>query len=384
MAFLLHAQLKHDDWGVPGALSHALGREPSGSPEAEIWWGNHPLAECAISTPSGFEDLPTWLEKTETDFRLLVKLLAAERPLSIQVHPSKAQAESGFGHEEAAGIPLDAPERTYKDRSAKPELIIALSEEFVGLAGFATGAAVRERLARWLGAGAPQSLAELVESVADDPREAARRIVENVSSPSGIVLELEQWLASVTPSRLDPATAAEVQLLQQVSSAHPGDAGILFVLLMHHVHLKRGEALFVADGEVHAYIKGFGLEVMLPSDNVVRAGLTSKHKDAESFMELSNFSPTKAPLAISPRRDSFRDTYQGFGADFSVHRISFGAQEFSLASPSVCFVESGVAVASNSDETPLHRGDAVLALPGETLLPQSEDAVVWVVHAGLD
>lgn len=384
MAFPLHAQLKHYDWGDPGALSQALGRVPSGSPEAEIWWGNHPLAECAISTPSGFEDLPTWLKKTETDFPLLVKLLAVERPLSIQVHPSKTQAESGFGHEEAAGIPLDAPERTFKDRSAKPELIIALSEEFAGLSGFATGAVVQERLARWLGAGAPQSLAELMDLLADDSREAARRIVENVSSHNLLVLELEQWLASVTPSHLESTTAAEVQLLQHVSSAHPGNAGILFVLLMHHVHLKRGEALFVADGEVHAYIKGFGLEVMLPSDNVVRAALTSKHKDAESFLELSNFSPLKSPLIVSPRRDSFRDTYQGFGADFSVHRLSFGAQEFPFASPSVCFVESGVAVVSNSEETPLQRGEVVLALPGETLLPQSEDAVVWVVHAGSD
>ena len=384
MAFPLHAQLKQYDWGVPGALSRALGRESSGAPEAEIWWGNHPLAECAISTPRGFEDLPSWLEKTETLFPLLVKLLAAKKPLSIQVHPNKTQAETGFGHEEAAGIPLDASERTYRDRSAKPELIIALSEEFVGLAGFATGAAVRERLARWLGAGAPQSLTELVESVADDSREAARRIVENVSSHSGIVLELEQWLASVTPSHLDPATAAEIRLLQQVSSSHPGDAGILFVILMHHVHLKRGEALFVADGEVHAYIKGFGLEVMLPSDNVVRAGLTAKYKDAKSFMELSNFSPTKSPVIVNPSRDSFRDTYQDFAADFSVHRLSFGAQEFSLTSPSVCFVESGLTVVSNSEETTLHRGDVVLALPGETLMPQSEDAVVWVVHAGSD
>ena len=87
---------------------------------------------------------------------------------------------------------------------------------------------------------------------------------------------------------------------------------------------------------------------------------------------------------MSPRRDLFLDTYQGFGADFSVHRLSFGAREFSLASPSVCFVESGLAAVSNSEETTLHRGDVVLALPGETLMPQSEDAVVWVVHAGSD
>ena len=384
MAFPLHAQLKHYDWGVPGALSHALGREPSGSPEAEIWWGNHPLAECAISTPSGFEDLPSWLEKTETAFPLLVKLLAAEKPLSIQVHPSKTQAESGFGHEEAAGIPLDAPERTYKDRSAKPELIIALSEEFVGLASFATGAAVQERLSRWLAAGAPRSLAEEMESVADDPREAARRIAENVSSHSGIALELEQWLASVTPSHLEPTTAAEVQLLQQVSSAHPGDAGILFVLLMHHVYLTRGEALFVPSGQIHAYVRGLGLEVMLPSDNVVRAGLTSKHKDAQAFMELSDFTQTSGPGLVSPIKGLHLDTYQYLAADFSVHRLSYGAQKLSLTSPAVCLVESGVAVVRNSEKTPLHRGDVVLAVRGETLVAQSEDAVVWVVHAGSD
>ena len=384
MAFPLHAQLKHYDWGIPGALSHALGREPSGFPEAEIWWGNHPLAECEISTPEGVEDFPTWLENSGTAFPLLVKILAAERPLSIQVHPSQRCAELGFNREEAAGIPLDSPQRTYKDRSAKPELVIALSDDFVGLSGFADEAPVNERLARWLSAGAPHRLAEMFGPAAADPREASRLVTEELYGHSEVVLELEQWLASVIPSRLESKTAAEVKLLQQVSAAHPGDPGILFVLLMHHVHLKRGEALFVPDGEVHAYIRGFGLEVMLPSDNVVRAGLTSKHKDAESFMELSNFSPTKAPLIVSPRSDSFCDTYQDFAADFLVHRLSYGAEEFSLASASLCFVESGVALVGNCEETTLHRGDTVLALPGETLVPESDDAVVWVVHAGSD
>ena len=384
MAFPLHAQLKHYDWGIPGALSRALGCEPSGFPEAEIWWGNHLLAECEISTPNGVEDLPTWLENTGTEFPLLVKLLAADRPLSIQVHPSKTQAESGFAHEEAAGIPLDAPERTYKDRSAKPELIIALSEEFVGLAGFADEATVNGRLARWLSAGAPQGLAEMFGPAAGDPREASRLITEEMADQSKVVLELEQWFASVKSSPLESTTVAEVQLLQQVSAAHPGDPGILFVLLMHHVYLTRGEALFVPSGEIHAYVEGLGLEVMLPSDNVIRAGLTSKHTDAQAFMELSDFTQTSGPRFVSPIKGVHHETYQDFEADFSVHRLSSGAQEFSLASPSVCFVEIGLAVVSNSEETLLHRGDAVLALPGETLVPQSEDAVVWVVHAGSD
>lgn len=384
MAFPLHAQLKHYDWGVPGALSQALGREPSGSPEAEIWWGNHPLAECAISIPSGFEDLPSWLEKTETDFPLLVKLLAADRPLSIQIHPSQDFAELGFDREEAAGIPLESRERTYKDRSSKPELVIALSDHFVGLAGFADESTVKGRLARWLSAGVPQHFAEVMESVAGDAREASRLITEEMSDQSKVVQELEQWLASAKPSQLEPNTALEVQLLQQVALAHPGDPGLLFVLLMHHVRLKRGEALFVAESEVHAYLNGVGLEVMLPSDNVIRAGLTSKHKDVQAFLELSDFTQTSGPRLVRPTRNSNHDTYQDFAADFLVHRISFGTQEFSLASPSVCFVESGVALVGNSEETTLHLGDVVLALPGETLLPQSEDAVVWVVHAGLD
>jgi mannose-6-phosphate isomerase len=219
---------------------------------------------------------------------------------------------------------------------------------------------------------------------AGDPRKSSRLITEVMSDQSNVVLELEQWLASVTPAHLDPATAAEVQLLQQVSSAHPGDAGILFVLLMHHVYLTRGEALFVPSGEIHGYVKGLGLEVMSPSDNVIRAGLTSKHKDAQAFLELSGFTHTNGPRFVSPMKNSHHDTYRDFGADFSVHRISSGAQEFSLSSPSVCFVESGVAVVRNSEETTLHRGDVVLALPGETLVPQSEDAVIWVVHAGSD
>jgi len=384
MAFPLHAQLKHYDWGIPGALSQALGREPSGSPEAEIWWGNHSLAECEISTPEGVQDFPTWLSNTGTAFPLLVKLLAAERPLSIQIHPCQHYAELGFDREEAAGIPLESRERTYKDRSAKPELIIALSDDFVGLAGFADEATVNGRLARWLTAGAPQRLDQIFGPAAGDPRKASRLVKEELFNYSEVVLELEQWLASVIPSRLEPQTAAEVKLLQQVSSAHPSDPGLLFILLMHHVYLTRGEALFVPSGEIHAYVEALGLEVMLPSDNVIRAGLTSKHKDAQAFMELSDFTQTSGPRLVSPIKGMHLDTYQDFAADFSVHRLSYGAQKFSLVSPSVCFVESGVAVVRNSEETPLHRGDVVLALPGETLLPQSEDAVVWVVHAGSD
>ena len=384
MVHRLISQPKNYDWGVPGALSQILGREPSRSPEAEVWWGNHPLAGCTISTDDGILDFPTWLEQTGTQFPLLVKLLAAQKPLSIQVHPSQEQAELGFEDEERRGIPLDARERTYKDRSAKPELLVALSDEFVALVGFAPEQTVRERLNRWMDAGAPQSLAVEMEQVAGNPREAARLIAQESVPVKGLVKELGAWLSSLNPSDLAGATVDEVRLLQNVSAAHPGDSGILFVLLMHHVYLTRGEAVFVHAGEVHAYVEGFGLEVMLPSDNVIRAGLTSKHKDVEAFLELGNFSQTTEPRLVTPVGDAVQVSYQGFGARFVVHRISSGAESFPIARPSVCFVESGEVVVRDSGQISLERGEAAFALPGAAIMPRSNDALLWVVHAERD
>jgi mannose-6-phosphate isomerase len=384
MAFPLRAEVKHYDWGVPGALSIALGLEPSDKPEAELWWGNHALAGCFIETPEGLVDFTSWLEKSHIPFRFLVKLLAARKPLSIQVHPSEEQAQQGFQLEQARGIPLDARERTYKDISSKPELVIALSDEFVGLSGFVEDSVVGDRLERWDKAGAPDVFLSVMAGLASEPRVASRVITQDISGRDDVIQGLEGWLRLVDPSTLDAVAAQEVHLLQKVSSAHPGDEGILFVPLMHHVYLQRGEALFIPAGEVHAYVEGFGLEVMLPSDNVIRAGLTSKHKDTAAFLELASFAATSAPRLHRPVGDEFSATYEGFGADFVIHSQRSGAEALTITNPSVCFVEAGKAVVGGLESTTLLRGDAAFALPGETVVPQSEDAVVWVVHSRVD
>lgn len=384
MAHRLISQPKNYDWGVPGALSKVLGREPSISREAEIWWGNHPLAECLISTHDGLIDFPSWLDQTGTHFPLLAKLLAARQPLSIQVHPSHEQAERGFEDEEQRGIPLDARERTYKDRSAKPELLIALSDEFVALVGFAGQHAVSDRLERWVSAGAPRSLVAVMEQVAGDSSKAAGLIVRQSSQVEGLVQELETWLSSLNLAKLERPTLGEVRLLQRISAAHPGDSGILFVLLMHHVYLHRGGAVFVPAGEVHGYVEGMGLEVMLPSDNVIRAGLTSKHKDVEAFLELGDFTHTASPRLVTPVINPAGDTYEDFGAKFAVHRMSFGCEGFMVSNPTLCFVESGEALVSDSEAITLRRGEAALVLPGATIAPESVGALLWVVHADLD
>ena len=384
MAFPLRAEVKHYDWGIPGALSKALGLEPSDMPEAELWWGDHTLAACSVETSEGVVDFTSWLEKNHITFPLLVKLLAARKPLSIQVHPSEEQARQGFEREQAQGVPLDARERAYKDTSSKPELIIALSDEFVGFAGFVEDSVVRDRLERWGEAGAPHVFLSMMAGLADDPREASRVITQDISGRDDVVQGLEGWLRSVDLSTCDAETAREVRLLQKVSSAYPGDEGILFVPLMHHVYLQRGEALFIPAGEVHSYLEGFGLEVMLPSDNVIRAGLTLKHKDTVAFLELASFAATSTPRLHRPVGDEFSATYEGFGADFVIHSQRSGAEVLTITKPSVCFVEAGLAVVGGSRTTTMTRGDAAFALPGETVVPQSEDAVVWVVHWRID
>ena len=380
VGFRLQAPLKHYDWGVPGALSKTLGLESSGKPEAEVWWGNHPLAECSISTPDGLLDFGQWLGENGVPFPLLVKLLAAQKPLSIQVHPTENQAQEGFRREEERGIPLEARERTFKDSSAKPELIVALSDNFLGLAGFASERVVRDRITRWFRSGAPEQLARLMESVAGDPFEACRLITSEIPEAGGAISALERWLSSVDTSALDEETRAELRLVQKVSSALPGDSGVLFAGFLQHVNLTRGEALFVEAGDVHAYVEGMGLEIMWPSDNVIRAGLTTKHKDTEAFLQLSNFSAMSRPRLVTPHEENNITTYEVPTAGFAVERVAHGVERVTAASPSVCFVESGQVLMGDVAEDCLESGEVVFAMPGDVFEPLTTETVVWIVH----
>lgn len=382
MVYRLASRIKNYDWGVVGGISRHLGTEPSPGPEAEIWWGNHPLADCVIDDQGLGEDFPQWLERTSTSFPLLVKILAADRPLSIQVHPNAQQAEAGFTAENQSGVPLDAPQRIYKDRSAKPELIIALSSEFVALAGFIDEAALQDRCERWAAVGAPASLLHELTPRFGYPREIVSRITDGGKSRTQAVADLNAWLKSSPVVGVDPTTFAEAALVREIIESYPEDAGVLFAFLMHHVVLARGEGLFVPDGEIHAYVRGTGLEVMLPSDNVVRAGLTSKHVDRDAFFDLATFLPTPEPRKVLPQSVAHTEVYSDFGAPFRITVLRDGASTTTIASPAVCFVERGeLSSASPEGSQSFDSGAAVFAMPGESLDVGGEDALVWVVQA---
>jgi mannose-6-phosphate isomerase len=209
----------------------------------------------------------------------LLKLLAAERPLSIQAHPDATQARAGFAAEEAAGIPLEDPKRNYVDANHKPELLYAVTE-FDALCGFRDPAetlAIVDRLDAPLLAGHLAALRERPD--ADGLRATLTSLLSlGDAARAALVAEL------VGAGRPYP-------LVQELGAQYPGDLGVVVALLLNHVSLAPGEVIFVSAGLPHAYLRGTGIELLASSDNVVRGGLTPKHVDGDELLRLLRFEP---------------------------------------------------------------------------------------------
>jgi len=382
MFFALEAVAKNYDWGTPGAMSGFVSGVRSKRPEAELWFGAHPSSQCIILTDNGEEDFPSWLNNEALNFSLLVKLLAASQPLSIQVHPDSHQARKGFEQEDSLGIDPEDPQRTYQDTSPKPELIIALSDEFHALWGFVPTALVEARLSDLEASGfAAHALEILRERASQSIEHFVDWVLSGDESRSVAVSALESW-AQTPPGESGVVGGLVNQgLVQKLAGAHPGDPGILFSLVMHYVELKRGEALFVRPGEVHAYVEGFGLEVMLPSNNVVRAGLTSKHKDSSAFLELANMSSTELPPMVAPLKRGNTDTYANFGAPWEVIGVHDQAEVALGETSTIVIVESGSAtISGQGTQWVLDRGNVGFWARESGVLHTKAGSQVWLIR----
>ncbi|GAC1385774.1 MAG: mannose-6-phosphate isomerase, class I [Marmoricola sp.] len=260
------------DWGSPVAIPQFLGVSPEGGPVAEMWIGTHPLNPSMVGT----EAESRFLSDAVGDLPFMLKVLAAERPLSLQVHPSLQQAQFGFEMEEAAGVPIDAPERVYKDANHKPEMVYALTT-FDSLIGF-------------------RPTAEILRVLSPLDVPLARRLAADLRADpgfAGIVRRLQYLLTSeVTADEIDEVVKACQVLAEhgldvkrayltavELAGAFPDDVGVVISLLLNRMTLQPGEAAFLETGVIHAHLRGMCLEVMASSDNVLRAGLTSKHID---------------------------------------------------------------------------------------------------------
>ena len=426
-------------WGSRTAIADLLGHSASGGPEAELWLGAHPawpstvtaatpslvgrrLDEVIASAPAEF------LGSGRARLPFLMKVLAAEAPLSLQVHPDPEQAKEGFARENAAGIPLSADTRNYKDDSAKPELILALSATFEALAGFRHVSESRLLLAELAGAAAGEDRATITRfaddlaggdaaraasfgSSAEIIRDGRPEVAETVpahahsGNPLAFVVErllrggddAERLIAAVVATAPKLGTHSsfrrEWATVRSLADAYPGDPGIVISLLLNHVSLQQGQALALPAGAMHAYLSGLGIEVMAASDNVLRGGLTPKHVDVDELLKVVVFealpTPTVQPDALRPGVT----VWQPAGDDFLLARIAIGdaaaVHGYLLAGPEsttftvdgpaeVLVVAGGMTVTGATDSISLARGDAAYVTPDEGRLTFTGSGVAYL------
>lgn len=307
-------------WGSTTAIPALLGREPDGSPQAEMWIGAHPSAPSdaeGVRLDDAIAADPARFLGPDAGDRLgyLLKVLAAAAPLSLQAHPDDATAARRFAEEEAAGVPIDAPQRLYKDTSHKPELLFAL-EPFAAMAGFRSPLAARDLLAGLTLPALPPDSRELFDSLLavlgspDALREATRLLL---TAPAEVISPLVESVATAC-AELDDASA---RCVVELAGHYPGDAGVLVSVLLNQVRLAAGEALYLPAGNVHAYLEGTGVELMASSDNVLRGGLTPKHVDVPELLRVLDFRELPPPL-LEPRVASADELVFSPLADFAL------------------------------------------------------------------
>jgi mannose-6-phosphate isomerase len=302
----LHGKIQNYAWGSPTAIYDLLGLPPTGLPAAELWLGTHPLAPSEVSNPAGSPEAGPSPEPVRTlasdvvgELPFLLKVLAADKALSLQVHPDLPQARAGFAAEDAAGVPRDAPHRRYRDPNHKPELIVALTP-FRALAGVRDP---KTTLAVVRGLGCP-GLVEAFAPLARDRRAGAAGVLRHLlTMPAAEGRALAAGVvaaATAVPSDAAPDLVRAADLIRLLAAAHPGDVGIAAALLLTDVTLRPGQALFQPARLLHAYVHGVGIEIMATSDNVLRGGLTPKHVDVDELLAVLDPTPTDAPV-LDPR-----------------------------------------------------------------------------------
>jgi mannose-6-phosphate isomerase len=302
-------------WGSRTVLAGLQGRHvPSDGPEAELWLGAHPDDPSTVTGPDGPVSLATLIDDDpkgqlgaevagEFGARLpyLMKVLAAEAPLSLQAHPDAAHARAAFAAQEAD----PAAPRNYTDAYHKPEMLVALTP-FEALCGFRDPAVSADALAALPVPGLAPVVAALRAGVAG-LGEAVRALLS--------------WPAADRPALVEAARTAGPPLAGDLAAHYPGDPGVLVALLLNHVRLAPGEAIWMPAGNLHAYLQGAGVEIMAASDNVLRGGLTPKRVDVGELLKVLRFEVLDDPILPATPVAPGVVTWQVPVREFALHRI---------------------------------------------------------------
>ena len=378
-------------WGSASAITDLLGLAPTGRPEAELWLGAHPSSPSAIVDPQqvgGAANLAEWIAKDPSGasgahghLPYLLKILSAARPLSLQAHPTLAMAKEGFARENAEGLAIDAQNRNYKDALHKPEVIYALSETFDALCGFRPLDEIRSIVDVLEGSDArsevpePELFAPLKSRLGGDT--ALETTVEWLLSGSAEVDALVRRVTALVEPRPQPEPefasspyAASLATVAELAAEYPGDAGVVISLLLNRVTLKRGEALYLPAGNIHAYLRGLGVELMAASDNVLRGGLTPKYIDVPELLKVLRFESLPVPY-LEPLHPSVGiEVFQPDVTDFVLVRVLVdeGAPDarYLPLGPAIVITTAGsVTVSSAAGSAEVPRGASVYITPDE-------------------
>ncbi|MEU3523954.1 mannose-6-phosphate isomerase, class I [Streptomyces sp. NPDC038707] len=354
-------------WGSPTAIPQLLGVEPTGEPQAEMWMGAHPGAPSRTPRGTLVEVIEAGPER-ELGARavarfgprlpFLLKLLAAGAPLSLQVHPDLEQARAGYADEERRGVPVDAPHRNYKDANHKPELICALTE-FDGLCGFRAPLQAAGLL-DGLGVGSLKPYADLLRARPEDA--ALREVLTAVLTADP--REMAHTVAEATAAcvRLGGAYAPYADIAHH----YPGDPGVIAAMLLNHVRLQPGEALYLGAGIPHAYLNGLGVEIMANSDNVLRCGLTPKHIDVPELLRIVRFEPSDPGVLRPEASPEGEEVYETPTDEFRLSRYVLPedgtARDLTRDTPQILLCTAGTVRAGEHELGP---GQSVFVPAGE-------------------
>lgn len=406
---LLRGAIRTYAWGSRTAIAEFTGRPaPTAHPEAELWLGAHPgdpawlesgdsetsLLDAVRADPEG-QLGPAVRARFGDVLPFLVKVLAADEPLSLQAHPSAEQAVEGYVREDRLGVALNSPIRNYRDRNHKPELLVALSD-FEALAGFRPAA----------------RSVELMRALAVPELEPFIALLDGASDADGLRALFTTWITApqpdldaLIPAVLDGAVAyvqsgatefaREAKTVLELGERYPGDAGVLAAMLLNRISLAPGEAIYLSAGNLHSYIHGVGMEVMANSDNVLRGGLTPKHVDVPELLRVLDFNPAdEAALSAPTHRDGIELVYDTPAVEFATCVLMLDGENLGheIDAPSrhegpqilVC-TEGSVVVRAKSDVVTLDQGSAawVAADDGPIRLEAAAPAQLFRATVGL-
>ena len=390
-------------WGSVHAIAQLCGRPASGKPEAELWLGAHPGSPSRIvhvEQAGGARDLAEWISMDSatalggaTTLPFLLKVLAAQTALSIQAHPSMSQAIAGFARENDAGIPIDAPHRNYRDASHKPELIFCVSETFDALCGIREVSQSSEAIRAFVREGdalklPTDALSRFVGQINENSHDVADVVALLLESNSHLATEIVAQLVAIAAA-IDPTSDIEsdASTVRSLSAQYPDDPGIAVALLMNHVQLRRGQALYVEHGIMHAYLSGLGIEIMAASDNVLRGGLTSKHIDVPELLSVGVFRPSPPvilpPETLAPGVDRYAPGVPEFELLHVRVSESNPVAEVRIDGPAIALCVGGHArVEGNTSGTDVRRGAAIFITPDERVIRVTGSGELFIARPG--